>query len=195
MKQFTLSSKRSKLLVIGITLLTMLDTNLLSFNNAKNLFGFSLQVEAQTTDKNIDAKLFIEGAREKYQQGNYKGALSDCNEAIRLSPNYANAYNCRGNARSKLGDRRGSLSDYNEAIRLDPKYAFAFRNRGLANFKLGNYQGALSDYSKAILLNPKYTEAYIGRGNTRSNLGDKYGAISDYTEAIRDYQEIIDPAA
>ena len=125
MKQFTLNSKQSKLLVIGFTLLTMLNTSLLPFNNAKDLFGFSLQADAQTTDRNVDSKLFIEGARKKYQQGNYKGALSDCNEAIRLSPNYANAYNCRGNVRSKLGDNRGSLSDYNEAIRLDPNYAFA----------------------------------------------------------------------
>jgi hypothetical protein len=67
MKQFTLNSKQSKLFVIGITLLTTLGTSLLSFNNAKDLFGFSLKVDAQTTDRNIDAKLFIERAREKYQ--------------------------------------------------------------------------------------------------------------------------------
>jgi len=40
------------------------------------------------------------------------------NEAIRLKPDYADAFNNRGIARGAKGDIEGALQDYNEAIRL-----------------------------------------------------------------------------
>jgi tetratricopeptide (TPR) repeat protein len=39
-------------------------------------------------------------------------------EAIRLKPDYAFAFNNRGNARRAKGDIEGALQDFNEAIRL-----------------------------------------------------------------------------
>ena len=53
-------------------------------------------------------------------------------EAIRLKPDYAEAFNNRGNARYAKGDLEGALQDYDEAIRLKPDYADAFNNRGNA---------------------------------------------------------------
>src|SRR5713226_3152593 len=47
------------------------------------------------------------------------------NEAIRLKPDYADAFNNRGNARYRKGDLEGALQDYTEALRLRPDYALA----------------------------------------------------------------------
>ena len=44
--------------------------------------------------------------------------MQDYNEAIRLKPDYAVAFNNRGNARRAKGDIEGALQDYDEAIRL-----------------------------------------------------------------------------
>src|SRR6478752_5678921 len=51
-------------------------------------------------------------------------------QAIRLNPDYAEAFNNRGVARKNKGDLEGALKDYNEAIRLKPDNADAFNNRG-----------------------------------------------------------------
>src|ERR1019366_922197 len=59
-------------------------------------------------------------------------------EAIRLKPDYAAAFNNRGNARSDEGDLEGALQDYSEAIRLKPDYAAAFNNRGNARSDEGD---------------------------------------------------------
>jgi tetratricopeptide (TPR) repeat protein len=73
-------------------------------------------------------------------------------EAIRLKPDYADAFNNRGNARQEKGDLGGALHDYTEAIRLKPDYAAAFNNRGKARSAKGDLDGALQDYTEAIRL-------------------------------------------
>jgi tetratricopeptide (TPR) repeat protein len=106
-------------------------------------------------------------------------------EAIRLKPDYANAFNNRGLARSDKGDVEGALQDYSEAIRLKPDYADAFNNRGIARSDKGDLEGALQDYSEAIRLKPDYATAFYNRGNARRAKGDLEGALQDYNEAIR----------
>lgn len=53
-----------------------------------------------------------------------KIALYD--QAIRLNPDFADAFFHRGTARKTNGDLAGAHQDYDEAIRLEPKYAKAF---------------------------------------------------------------------
>ena len=50
-------------------------------------------------------------------------------EAIRLKPDFAEAFNNRGSARRERGDLDGALQDYSESIRLTPD-ARVFFNRG-----------------------------------------------------------------
>jgi Flp pilus assembly protein TadD len=54
----------------------------------------------------------------KWDSGDNPGAIADLNEAIRLQPDYAEAYYGRGKIRSKLGDKQGAILDYREAVRL-----------------------------------------------------------------------------
>ncbi|MEG3959698.1 tetratricopeptide repeat protein, partial [Microcoleus sp. herbarium2] len=84
----------------------------------------------------------------------------DFNEAIRLNPNDAEAYNGRGAVRYDQGDIEGAIADFNEAIRLEPNYADAYYKRGYVRSQQGDKQGALADYNEAIRLNPNYAEAY-----------------------------------
>ena len=77
------------------------------------------------------------------------------NEAIRLKPDYAVAYNNRGIARLAEGDVEGALQDFNEAIRLKPDYATPFNNRGELRRAKGDVEGALQDFNEAIRLGCK----------------------------------------
>ena len=82
-------------------------------------------------------------------------AIADCNEAIRLDPKYALAYNNRGNAWHDKKNYDKAIADYNEAIRLDPTYAFAYNNRGDAWYDKKDYDKAIADFNEAIRLDPK----------------------------------------
>jgi tetratricopeptide (TPR) repeat protein len=70
-------------------------------------------------------------------------------EAIRLKPDYAEAFNNRGNARRDKGDLGGAIEDYSEAIRLKPDFAQAFNNRGVARGDKGDVEEAAEDFKEA----------------------------------------------
>jgi hypothetical protein len=117
----------------------------------------------------------------------YGQALTEYNSAIKIDPNYALAYNKRGNLKLKLKDINGALADYNQAILLDPNFANPYNNRGL--IKQNNYrdmQGALADYTRAIQLDPNFATFYNNRALLRqNNLNDIQGALSDYSRLIQ----------
>jgi tetratricopeptide (TPR) repeat protein len=103
-------------------------------------------------------KCFNSGLK-KRNAGDYKGAIADYTEAIRLKSDYADAYNNRGAAKSDLGDKQGAIKDYNEAIRLKSDYANSYYGRGLIKSALSDKQGALKDFQEAARL-------YQHQGNT-----------------------------
>jgi tetratricopeptide (TPR) repeat protein len=105
-------------------------------------------------------------------------------KAIALKPDYAAAYNNRGNAYYGRKEYDLALQDYNEAIKINPDYDMALMNRGLTYAAKREYDRALADYSRAIALNPNYTDAYNNRGNAYLNKKDYALALNDYNTAI-----------
>ena len=84
--------------------------------------------------------------------GSHEDALTDYTEAIRINPDYAEAYNSRSNLRGSCSQFHDALTDCNEAIRLKPDYAEAYANRGLAKVGLDRADEARSDFQKALEL-------------------------------------------
>jgi tetratricopeptide (TPR) repeat protein len=140
---------------------------------------------AKVTEKEISAEEWFEKGYKYGEAKNYDEAIQCYTEAIRLKPDYADAYNNRGNARYNRGDFAAAIKDYNEAIRLEPDHALAYNNRGLALYAKGDFAAAIKDYSEAIRLKPDYASAYYNRGLARNAKGDFAAAIKDYSEAIR----------
>ena len=117
-------------------------------------------------------------------QGKLKEAIAEYDEAIRLNPKYALAYNNRGSAYYELGQYERAIQDFDEAIRLNPEFAGAYYNRGNAYHGLGQYERAIEDYGEAIRINPEFAEAYHNRGITYKLQGKKLQAIADFEKFI-----------
>jgi tetratricopeptide (TPR) repeat protein len=118
-----------------------------------------------------------------YEEKKQAERMPFLNRAIELKPDYANAYNSRGNAYSALKQYEQAIADYNHAIELDPKYVYAYNGRGNAYRKLKQYERAIADYNHALELDPKYANAYNGRGNAFLWLKKTEQAKSDYNRA------------
>ncbi|KAB8332687.1 tetratricopeptide repeat protein [Scytonema tolypothrichoides VB-61278] len=95
-------------------------------------------------------EVFYRRGEEKARKGDYKGAIVDFNEFLRLNPNGFKAYYNRGLARQKLGDYEGAIIDFDKYLRFNPNDVEARQNRGLIRFELGDYKGAIADYSTAV---------------------------------------------
>ncbi|MEH1944653.1 MAG: tetratricopeptide repeat protein [Nostoc sp.] len=132
---------------------------------------------------NAEKQLYQEGLN-KYDAGNYEGAIEDFNQAIGLDPQNALAYNRRGDAYYRLGDYEQAQADSSQAILLNPQDANAYFDRGFAFSELGKYKEAIADYTEAIKLNSENAYAYYGRGLARAQLKDNKGAIEDFSKAI-----------
>ena len=62
----------------------------------------------------------LEGGLTKYALGNYEGAISDYDKAIKFNPQLADAYYNRGLSKSALRDDQGAKKDFTTALKLDP---------------------------------------------------------------------------
>jgi tetratricopeptide (TPR) repeat protein len=106
-------------------------------------------------------------------------------EAIRLYPDYPEAFRHRGIVRHRNGDLQGALEDYNGAIRLKADDFHAFHNRGVIRDKMGDRDGAESDYQKAIRLKLDLAKPLLKRGIQSRREGQFEGAVREFNEAIR----------
>ena len=121
-----------------------------------------------------------------------KGQYTKPNEAIKYldkaiaeNPQFAEAYNNRGNAYRDLNKLQEAFSDYNQAIRIKPDYVEAYNNRGNIYYDLKKYQLAIKDYQKSISLRPNYRLAYLNRGLAYHKLKQNNLACVDLKKACQ----------
>jgi serine/threonine protein kinase/Flp pilus assembly protein TadD len=141
------------------------------------------------------AQDFYSQGYEKHRKHDIDGAIADYTEAIRLNPQFIDAYYWRGIAKRSKKDSDGAIADYTEAIRLNPQFIDAYYSRGIARDAKKDLEGAIADYTEAIRLNPQFIDAYYAyyrRGMAKWSKKDSDGAIADYTEAIRLNPQFID---
>ena len=139
----------------------------------------SLSAKAETNNANS----FYKKGLKKYDQNDFKGAISDFTKAIKINSEYADAYEERGKAKDALSDFEGAISDFTKAIKINPEYGDAFYNRGLSKGELKDFKGAISDYTKAIKINPNDADAFFNRGLARVELRDYKSGVLDVNRA------------
>ena len=99
---------------------------------------------------NLTAEEYFLRGNDYAFQGQHEKAIQDYDEAIRLNPQFADAYYNRGTAYGRdLGQYGKAIKDFDEAIRLNPHDADAYYNRGAAYAKLGQQEQADRDFAKA----------------------------------------------
>ena len=106
-------------------------------------------------------------------------AVSLLDKAIRLEPNYADAYLRRGLAKSDLRDWDGAFDDLSRAIRLKPT-AEAYAFRGLISMRGGNALGARKDFDRSLQINSKQYRAWNYRAAINLLERDNEAACRDF---------------
>jgi tetratricopeptide (TPR) repeat protein len=131
-------------------------------------------------------------AQEWFERGNnlYKNKeekIRCYTEAIRLAPNFWEAYYHRSVARSEKGDLDGAIQDFAEANRLKPDNIEEYKNNTNNIPKIENrrFLEDANDYYDDDSFKQENVRLHWLRGMTRYEEGDFDGAITDFSEAIR----------
>lgn len=140
-------------------------------------------------------------AMDHYTLRNFEQAISDLDEAIRLTPDFTLAYMARAAARHRqasstpidavtnvTADQRRIVAravrdDLERVIELSPRMALAHYNLGNLLVENGDLTSALTAYSRAIEFKPDLGEAYYNRGYVYFKLGNKESGIADLSKA------------
>ncbi len=138
--------------------------------------------------------LFFEEAQSHFVKSEDADALFNLDQACRLSPGFARAYEFKGFVFHQMAKERPHLSQrfyseaccaFSKAIQLcsdDAECALRFRYE--CNFELGRYSEAVRDCNIALTKRPNDAEFLTKRGVARYQLNDTQGAISDLSQCI-----------
>lgn len=133
------------------------------------------------------AQKLVEQGYERIIRGDYTGALSFCEEALKVRNDWAPAYICRSEARLWLRDPL-SDRDARQAMRFDPNSGDPHRLLGLWEYEAGRYQAAIQNFNRALdlaKLKPEgVTEVYYYRARAKIKLGDLKAAQSDIDHGL-----------
>jgi tetratricopeptide (TPR) repeat protein len=121
-----------------------------------------------------------------YDRDDYDTAILEFNEAIRIDPNYKEAYLYRGISYLEgKNDSDNAIADFTQAIRIDPNYMEVYFARGYIYGVNSENDKAIEDFTQAIRLDPNNSGLYLYRGNIYFIKKDYDKAITDYNQAIR----------
>jgi tetratricopeptide (TPR) repeat protein len=117
------------------------------------------------------------------QAGDYQNAMDDFNAALKIKPDFPQAYSNRALVFVRIDSLPRAIADYDRAIEINPDYAAAYVGRGNVHRLLNEDRKAIADFTKAISIQPDPV-AHFNRGLSRQKLGLHSEAIDDFDNAI-----------
>ncbi len=176
--------------VIGIAFMTIEGGQNLNFaipsNYLKTLLLQSGTVKPLSeNEQSISAETYFLRGEAMREMELYEEAIAAYDQAIRLKPDYVEAYNERGVAKIMLGQYFAAIADFDQAIQLKPDYADAYTHRGTVKTILDQNSAAIADYDRAIQITPDDAFVYHFRGMAKETLKQYFAAISDFDKAIK----------
>lgn len=110
--------------------------------------------------------------------------VAECTTAIRLRPEYVNAYLARAAALRALGRDEEALADFTVALRHEPENAELYCDRAGTLRLLGRLPEALADYDRAHALAEDFARPLYERGLTHMETEDFDKALADFNAAL-----------
>ena len=144
-----------------------------------------IDASTDATPSNLSRTL-TDQASSQIDRREYREALPNLNQAIRLDSKNAQAFYLRGLARretSRVSDSNDAINDLSEAIRLGLRNTEIFSLRARL-WPLHQYQNAINDFSEVLKIKPS-SEIFLERGRNYLFTGFGDMAIADFTEALQ----------
>ena len=179
-----------------------LERQIADVKSASDRDRVALRDAVQANARQLSAREWFEKGYALYDDkrghSDSKKAIEDYSQAIRLDPEFSDAYFLRATANEELRKYDQAVQDYDQFLRIRPKLAVGYLRRGYAYYSIGldarirgvqhsgdsNIKRAILDFDRTLRLDPNNAEAYYGRA-------DAYQKIDEANNAIQDYDKVI----
>ncbi len=130
-----------------------------------------------------------------YRLGKHEEAIKAIKEAVRLKPNFANAYINLGNWYNELGRYDEAVEAFTNVIRIAPRFAYSYFSRSLLNLYLGRGDLAGDDAKFFLSLGDwsRDRAPYMAIVGTLGYL--KAGRVDDANKLLSLAQKRLNPSA
>lgn len=102
--------------------------------------------EGQTSQMNPQAKTFFDQGKAYAKQKNWNLAIAAYQQAVRVEPKFAEAWNNMGYCYRKAKQFDKALDAYKQAISLKPDFAYPHEYAARTYLAMGNKDGAMREY-------------------------------------------------
>lgn len=133
---------------------------------------------------NPSAKTYIETGNSLKEQGKLDAAIANYQQALKIEPNNALAYNYLAEIYLMQGKLDAAIASCQNAIKLQPNLAAAYKNLGNGLQAGGKIEEAIRAYSKAVEIDPQFAEAYANLGSMLGMQGQMEKAIAYFQKAL-----------
>jgi len=148
-------------------------SNLISWATCSISYPISAPWSFKAVKGQNDSKGYLNRGIVKGKLKDFREAIEDYNQALKLSPESPDIYYNRGIAYFDLKEYPQAIKDYSQAIKLNPDYPDAYYNRGYVYRYLNDKQAAIKDFEQAAKL------------YTAKNLQDGYNNAQEQIRQIQ----------
>jgi type IV pilus assembly protein PilF len=134
----------------------------------------------------VRAQLHTELAAGYYERGQMAVALEEVNQATKIDPDYARAYNIAGLVYAYLGDDRKAQASFNQALQLAPNDSDIRHNWGWYLCTHDRQRESLAEFDRAVN-NPLYRTpevAMVNAGRCAQAINDDAAAENYFRHAL-----------
>ena len=110
----------------------------------------------QVNSEQLSAIEWFERGIVSYRNNLHEEAVRCFSEAIRLKPDFSEAYNNRANEYLLANSLDRAITDYSKAIKFQPLLADAHYNRGVVYRVKGRFEDSIADFHEAFKIKPDY---------------------------------------
>ncbi len=125
----------------------------------------------------------------KYNLGDFLGAVTCYNHALKSDPDNSDLYVNRGAALFEIKETDQAIADYTRALTINRNHINALKNRGIALCDKQKWAEADADLSRAMQLNLGQgridVDLYLSRGLARYGLKKYSEAMADFKTALK----------
>lgn len=147
------------------------------------LADFSKVIELNPAELLPDAYLNRGLVYNKYMDKHFD-AIKDFTEALRLKPDWKEAYYNRAVAYENLKRYPQAVKDYQAILKDDPNHIDAYNNLGIIHLDQKQYTEALKYFQKAVDINPQFALGYANMALTHVRTENYDKALQNYDKAI-----------